>query len=155
MPLSLTFICHLLRLLFCLFYFLSFFFKTLMALLPSIKFHYHVLFKLCVCDLITMLDIHSEVRSLFSCICFARIETFKYSYLWRRLILLDFDPSPLLAANLTNFWHLPALKKANVLNEWSLWCFKRFLLFEMLTHVSFTAAVNEIIVTMSQKKGSR
>ena len=38
-----------------------FFFKTLMALLSSIKFHYHVLFKLCVCDLITMLGINSEV----------------------------------------------------------------------------------------------
>ena len=63
--------CHWVWLLFaiCLdfcFVFFTFclFFKTLMALLSSIKFHYHVLFKLCICDLITTLEINSEVKFL-------------------------------------------------------------------------------------------
>ena len=65
-------------LLFCLFYFLSFF-QNVNGATVKYQVSLSVLFKLCVCDLITMLDINSEV--FFSCIFFfARFATFKESY---------------------------------------------------------------------------
>ena len=77
--------CHWVWLLFaiCLFCFVFFtfclFFQNVNGATVKYQVSLSVLFKLCVCDLITMLDINSEV--FFSCIFFfARFATFKESY---------------------------------------------------------------------------